>query len=447
MNRLIILDNLRHGWMRLLVIGILYVGFIAPASNFLVEVSQANFSLVVLGFLSMKFGLWIKPGISSLRKEMHIDCLLPIPRAELVNTLWLLRTIYPAACLTLFFLVASLLGLTQAIEAMMPAYLPVHVFAAYACGFSAMIVCNNLLTGLWSGNRLLEGAPIPFLASVIVPSVYLALLSNLRGITAAVPVFLAAALLIVVATYRTVCSQLLVPMFRRPPADSVRKANRFTYESKIGGFRQLTLQALKISALFFVVFVSVLAIMAWLFGEPGLVNAQQLASVYLPLFCFLVTFNLNQHESQISIDSRVLRALPLTAGTLALRIIALRCAGLTIGFLCLTPLFVWTYGTHMGFFLANVSIICVASASILIPTLLWLPSAWGKISAAALCIGTMSGGLYIVYQSFTEGSLVPLATANLIAAAVLFMSYWLLKKILSKSSQIYRSTASDNLQA
>ena len=441
MNRLIILDNLHHGWVRLLVIGALYVGVIAPASAFLAEESLTSLPFFFLGFISMICGVWIRPVNSPVRNEMQLDGLLPISKTELVTTQWFLRTVYPAACLTLFFLVATLLGPMRAMESIMPAHLPVHLFAAYACGFSAVFFSSNLQPQYSGGKWRPKGGLIAFLA-MLVPSIYLALVSTFRDNTTAASVLVVIALFIVVVTRRTICSRLVAPTFRRPPPDFASNTRLLAYMSKLGGFRQLALYMIKSSVLYLATFFPIVAFMLWLIGEPNLFSVSgMLASFLIPVSCALHILSLNQEASPNNLNSRALRTLPLTAGNLALRIIAVRCAGLTTGFLCLAPLFFWFYGTHMGLFLANVSFVCIASTSILTPFMLWIPSLWGRTVVGSICTGIVTGGILSVYQDFTEGSLTPLAIANLVGVGVLLGAWWILRALLCNSSRIYRPKA------
>lgn len=447
MNRLIILDNLRHGSVRLLVIGVLYAGIIAPAAAIIADEPLTNVLFFYLGFGSVAFGLWITLGGSPVRNELQLDALLLIPRTELITTLWFLRTLYPAAWITLFFGIASLLGLTQAIESVLPAHLLLHLFAALACGFSVLFLCSNLRVQ-YSGGKWRSNVGVINFIAMLVPSIYLALLSGIRDNTTAASVFIVFALFVVVATQRIVCSRLLAPMFRRPSPDSGSNTKLLAYLSKFGGFRQLALYMIKSSVLFFATFFLILAIMWWFLGVPNpFSQTRQSTVVFIPLSCFLFISNLHLEVSPNNLNSRVLRTLPLTAGNLALRIIAVRCAGLTVGLLCLTPLFFWIYGEQMGLFLVNVSILCIASSSIMTPFMLWIPNFWGKNLFGVACAGMIAVGLMFADQGLTEGSLTPLAIAYMVSALVLFGAWRFLRALLCRSSRIYRSKAPEEFSA
>ena len=442
MNRLIILDNLRHGWVRLVVIGAAHVGFIAPVSNFLVRESPSDFSLFLLGFFSMMAGSWIKPGILPVRNAMHLDNLLPVSRSQLVTTQWFLRTIYPATCLTCYFLLAWLLGLTQAIEAIMPAYLPLHLFAAYACGFSCVFFSHNLLARHCAGKWQPRGGGIPLLVSSLIPSSYLVLLFSIREIAVVPPIFVALSLLVVLVAQRSVCSRLLVPAFRRASAVEEKDAGLPTFQAVAGGFRQLGAQVLVESARSVAVLFVVVALMFWLLPWADPTDFMRLlATSLIPFSCFFGSIAFIQPRPERALDLRILRSLPLGPKSLAIRIILTGSAGPMATFLCLTPLAVWFYGTPMGLFLLDVSIMCIAVMSVLSPVMLRFQNQWARtLGGVAWLVPTMIL-LHFVFNSFTQGYLALLVVANLISFAVLLGSLWVFQDMLSKSSRIYRLRA------
>lgn len=440
MNRLIILDNLRRGWVRLLVVVGLYLAFVAyavfPSGRQTLPDPQFFF---FVGLFPIVLGSLMRPGLDPIRNELILDTLLPVDRLQLVNTQWLLRTMFPAAVLSISFFLGSLAGLMRPLEASLPPYLPVHLFAAYACGFSVILFSNTLKVRhsdvTWQPKASWGGV----LIAVLVSTAYLVLLWNLHDFVAADTVLIGLALLVILATRRAVCSRLVLPTPRRPNLGKDRVWSLPELGTGIGGFRQLWADSFYGSVLSLPILVPIIAWTLIAHPEssirdlPGL-----LATTFIPLSCFLGPVMPFQTRTGPALDIRVLRALPLSPGTLALRMILIGCAGLATAYLCLTPLAIWIYGTPTGLYLFNVSVICLAIMTLSIFGWLWLRGIGTQALAAAPGFILLLFILFFVHRGFEQGNYTALAIANLMGFTVLLWSWWLLRRLLCKSSKMYR---------
>ena len=449
MNRLIILDNLRHGWVRLLVIGCLFVGVVVPLTELALSEEIFHFARF-LCFASFVLCFYMRPELGRVADALHPEGLLPISRIEIVNTHWLLRVILPGAWLTAFFTLAWLLGLTDQLNARMPPFLPVHLFAALLGGLSIVFFTTNAgekaSRGIWQPRDpwLVHCLAVCLiLLGLVFSTGYLVLVSNLREMQSATFIFVAFSVLLAAAVHRAVLPDLLAPVMRRSAPSGLITETRTKQGFEARGLWQLVSISVPISAFLTLFLIVSLPAIEWLssantWEEVALESTNRWITFQLPFMCALMRLFL-EDTFEVHKDLRLFRILPLSSGNLAARFLASKSGIQALVFIVLLgPLSMIAFGIETGCFILTLSLVCVAVTSFVTPTALrfssWIirvlflvPFAWVSI---ALCNNA--------YDGFVDGSLAPLVFACVIGLASVLGAWWLTKHLSAHSPEIYR---------
>ena len=450
MNRLIILDNLRHGWVRLLMIGglcvvtqagmtepLIYTGILYTGILYTGSLVTAAF---LIGVLPMTLAIFIPPSPTPVRNSMLLESLLPIARTELINTHWMLRAILPAAWLTLSFIIAWLLGSPDRISAAMPSYLPVHLFAAYLCGTSLNFLASGVLRQASPGNPQPLAAVLGFVA-MAAPVAYLGALWTWREDQGVAFVLVLFALVFAAVARHIACSKLLLPMSRRPSPPSSRRKHRIGRDSRSGGFIQLaqtlfTLQFAMVTAFLLLLVLVQLLVRSMVPAEGPLYPLEELVSFGLP-FVLLTTRFAFDGAMMVGRECRPFRILPLSSGSLAALILATTSGTLALGMLLMSPVAFFVYGIEAGGFILTLSFCVIGVTSLATPFCLRFFNLYFLAPLFLFMFVLMEVGGFF-HDGFTEGFPIPIALAGMIGLLPLVLSWWFLKRLLTHSSQFYR---------
>ena len=441
MNRLIILDNLRHGWVRLLVIGAPYVVTLALMMEPLIYTGSLVTAAFLIGALPIMLALCIPPSPTPVRNSMLLESLLPIARTELINTHWMLRAILPAAWLTLFFIIGWLLGSPDRIRAAMPSYLPMHLFAACLCGTSLNFLASGTLRQASPGNPQPLAGVLGFVA-MAAPVAYLGTLWTWHQVQGVAFVLVLFALMFAAIARHIACSKLLLPMSRRPSPPSSWRKHRIGRDSRSGGFIQLaqtlfTLQFAMVTAVLLLLVLVQLLVRNMVPAEGPLYPLEELVSFGLP-FVLLATRFAFDAAMMVGRECRLFRILPLSSGSLAALILATTSGTLALGMLLMSPVAFFVYGIEAGGFILTLSFCLIGITSLATPFCLRFSKLYFLVPSYLLFMFILMevGGFF--YDGFKAGSLMPLALAGMIALLSLVLSWWSLKRLLTHSSEFYR---------
>ena len=440
MNRLIVLDNLRHGWVRLLMIGAACVAMFSMA-DLLLKTGASSTAAMCFGAQTMLAVVWVPPSPTPVRVDMLLESLLPISRRELVNTQWLLRAILPAAWLTMFFLIAWLLGLADQLGSVMPWYLPVHLFAAYLSGTSLYFLATVALRQASPGNPQPLGGLLAFVA-MAAPVAYLAALFAWRDHQGIEFVLILFALVFAAIARHIACSKLLLPMSRRPSPPSSWRKHRIGRDSRSGGFMQFARTLLRFQLAMVTAVLFGMVVVQWLArgmgsAEEHLYPLRELIRLTLPIALVLARFAIDT-QMMVGRECRILRILPFSSGSLAVLILAATSGTLALGMVLLSPVACFVYGIEAGAFILTVSFCVIGFTSLATPLRLMSFPLYFEAPALFMFVFILMKICSFFYDGFTEGSPIPLALAGMIALLPLVLSWWSLKRLLTHSSQVYR---------
>ena len=441
MNRLIILDNLRHGWVRLLVIGAPYVVTLALMMEPLIYTGSLVTAAFLIGALPIMLALCIPPSPTPVRNSMLLESLLPIARTELINTHWMLRAILPAAWLTLFFIIGWLLGSPDRISAAMPSYLPMHLFAAYLCGTSLKFLASGALRQASPGNPQPLAGVLAFVA-MAAPIAYLGTLWTWHQVQGVAFVLVLFALMFAAIARHIACSKLLLPMSRRPSPPSSWRKHRIGRDSRSGGFTQLVPRLLMLQLTVVTGIVLVMVLARWLVGGVGsaeehLLPLRDLTTFVLPISLLALRFSVDG-KMMVWRECRLFRILPLSSGSLAALILGTTSGTLALGTLLMSPVAFVVYGIQAGGFILTLSFCVIGITSLVTPFCLRFFKLYFLVPSYLLFMFILMEVVSFFYDGFAEGSPMPLALASTIGLLPLVLSWWFLKRLLTHSSQFYR---------
>ena len=274
----------------------------------------------LIGVLPITLAIFIPPSPTPVRNRILLESLLPIARTEIINTHWMLRAILPAAWLTLFFIIAWLLGSPDRISAAMPSYLPVHLFAAYLCGTSLNFLASGVLRQASPGNPQ-PLAAVPAFVAMAAPIAYLGTLWTWHQVQGVAFVLVLFALVFAAIARHIACSKLLLPMSRRPSPPSRRRIRRTGYGFRYGGFTQLVPRLLMHQLTVVTGLVLLVVFSRWLAGGVGsaeehLLPLKDLTTFVLPISLFALRFSVDG-QMMVWREFRLFRILPVSSGSLA----------------------------------------------------------------------------------------------------------------------------------
>ena len=439
MNRLIILDNLRHGWVRLLVIGAPYVVTLALMMEPLIYTGSLVAAAFLIGALPIMLAMCIPPSPTPVRNSMLLESLLPIARTELINTHWMLRAILPAAWLTLFFIIGWLLGSPDRIKVAMPSYLPVHLFAACLCGTSLFFLAAGALRPASPGNPQPLAGVLGFVA-MAAPIAYLGTLFAWRDHQGIEFVLILFALVFAAIARHIACSKLLLPMSRRPSPPASSRIPRTGYGFRYGGFIPLISRLLMFQMAFVTWLILVVVLVNWF--SRGTASAEEhlypLRQLMLILPFALFTLSLSVAVGMVmGREYRLFRILPVSSGSLAALILATTSGTLALGTLLMSPVAFFVYGIEAGGFILMLSFGVIGFTSLATPFCFRLFKLYFLVPLFLFMFVLMEVGGFF-HDGFTEGSPIPIALAGMIALLSLVFSWWSLKRLLTHSSEFYR---------
>ena len=438
MNRLIILDNLRQGYPSLFFLGCLYLFGLVPITDFVWNEMSPTIAALLFGFFATIFCFLLWPKREITRVPLGLDTLLPIPRGELINTQWFMRTVFPAAFLVIMFAIAGPLGLHEQTRSSMPEFLPAHLFFAYLGGLSLVSYCLSGAMGrsyYWIAMALLLGLIFPF--------AYFLAFSRLQE-------FLAWPFMPMLLT-----SFLAAVLYRKAHVRLASDRGRGTFRSTrtsrrwkpggwfAGGFKGLAASSLAMSAAGILIFAVVLLSMdAWL--NPATIEAAddgfllRVAVKCIPVLCFLTYNHFFQNFSLVA-PIRILRLLPLSPGGLALRIYAITAGMQMLSFVALSLAAMSYFNVKYGLLLLDTCFVWTAVLSPLAPlTLRYRGLVRHALSFAYLLVMLFALNVFL-RQPFMDVSSLENLFVHLLAIALLVASWWLLKRTLTHSSATYRA--------
>ena len=452
MNRLILLDYLRHGWVRLLVIGCLIVGGVVPLTAF--ALSEENFSLaVILSLASFFLCFSIRPGLGPVADALHLEALLPVPRIEIINSHWLLRVILPSVWLTASFTLAWLLGLTDQLNARLPPYLPLHLFAAFLGGLSIIFFSVNASAiGVQAASGTSRPRNFWFVFSLAVclhlfawgfSTGYLVLVSNLREMQTAALILVAFSGFLAAAVHRAVRPGLLTPVMRRSAPAVLVIETETKRESEARGLWQLISISVPTSTfvtLGFIVSLPALELLlsANTWQETALESANRWTTYQMPMMCVLMRF-VSEDTFVVHKDLRLFRILPVSSGGLAVRFLASKGGIYALVFIVLLgPLSVIAFGIETGCFVLTLSLCCVAVTSFVTPIALRFSSLNMRVLFALPFVFILIALCNNAYDGYVDGSLAPLMIACVLGLASVLGAWWLTVRLLAHSPEVYR---------
>ena len=444
MNRLIILDNLRHGWWWLLGIGVIYLAIAVLLSDrvFLAD-GDITTATILLGSFPVLLGMLSRPGARSIGSDLLTEWLLPVSATEIVNTHWLQSVVLPALWLTLCFIIGWLLGLAgRVIEAMGPLF-PLHLLATYLCATSLMF---GSVTGVGlrlAINRYLS-VPWPlilYLLALIVPFVYLQALLTLRDSPAFSFLLIAVALLLVGRLQRAACSVPIIPE-RGKSLPEPSTARKRAEPPPIAGFKGLILAAWKL-LLFFAVFFTYVAPVADCVTDIGPCTGvftdwfEESITIQLVVVCVLLRW-VQDASFASGVDLRVLRTLPISAQSITGRYVFIA-SGVHWAVVCLAlwPVAIYLEEVETALDLTAFTFFLIGVSAVLSPIFMVLrtPGRFLAIIGAMLCLGLLSGGFY---DGYLENRVAGIALTSTLGLATLLLSWWAMNRLISQSSEVYK---------
>lgn len=453
MNRLIALDNLRHGVVELLVVAGAYWIMQFAADMFLAREKFFPFA-IFLGTVPVLIGALNRPGNRPIESDLLTESLLPVSRKELVNTHWLLRVILPAVWLTLYFMVGWLLGFgDRIIETLGPEF-PMHLLAMYLTATSIWFLNKADFMahqGTKYGQLSWTLSVLLLLLGLLVPIVYLQVLWSLRDTQATSFLLIAAALLLVGLVQRVVCPRLMNWASFAPAPEHIRAPAR-AEKPPIVGFKGLILPDWRVMLLA-AAFLTYVAPVADCHSDKGtcvevLAHWFKADSVFQLTLASVILRFIQDLGFTEGVDLRALRTLPMSAQSMAGRYIFIT-SGLLWLVVCLV---LWPVALYLGQIetatnLTAVSFLLISGSAILSPIYMvirGLLGQWLVTVAAALCLGLVSNGFY---DSYADGRVAGMVITSTLGGSALLFAWWVMTRLICESSSIYGKGKSSPLSS
>ena len=432
MNKRLLVDFLRRGFYELLILSGVYLFCFVPISSWTWAEGRTIWAAVLLCGAPTVFALASLPGLHPVAEVQFHRLVLPIKRSEIVNTLWLCRTILPASLLAALFTLAVPLGFNTYFLATMPQFLSLHLFLAYFGGLS-LLFC--VASGAISDRF---GLPIMmYVLGLAFPVAYFLWLSDLQRIlgsafTAPLLIALLAAVLYRMAHVRLACNE-------NQSTGPTQTSQRWKPGGILGsGFRRLAADLF--SQLLFTICVmggALILLEIWSnFKGPGKSDedALDILLVLAPIISLLHYADVPRNVALV----RILRILPLSAGTLAARILAITAGAQTLAFLVLSLCLIGYFGAGRGL---NALLWLLASAALMIPVIP-LALRFKGFTGNILKLGCLAAVLLVILslsdEIFVDGSLLHTSFTIVVAITIVLLTWWLMKAVLTNSYQTYQ---------